>query len=132
MALAFILGAKSPTGNAAIIVENSKLISTGLETHPPVTDEINCLVPAELIALIDKNKEITSATLYLTKPPDHNAALAITACIGIRKVVYYASKPIDSKVLSVLSGSFGEIDEYKGNLNWIYDYIDALDLHANS
>jgi len=128
MGLAFVMGAKSPSRNAALIVENSLLVSCGIETPPPVSDAQNVLIPAEVIAILNCKKDLSNASLYLTRTPDYNVAMMIIAKIGLRKVIYFPTEPLDSKVAELFSGFFGEIDEYKGNLNWIYDYLNSLDL----
>lgn len=128
MGLAFVMGAKSPSKNAALIVENSLLVSYGIDTPPPVTDNPNAVISAEAIAIINCKKDLSNAVLYLTRTPDYNVAIMIMAKIGLRKIIYFPTEPLDSKVKDLFLGFFGEIDEYKVNLNWIYDYLGSLDL----
>ena len=128
MGLAFVMGARSPSRNAALIVENFLLISSGVETPPPVSDSPNTFISAEAMAIVNCKKDLSNATLYLTRTPDFNVATMIMAKIGLRKIIYFPTGELDRKASDLFSGFFGEIDEYKGNLNWIYDYLDSLDL----
>lgn len=128
MGLAMLLAAKSPNSYAAIIIENNNILSVGVSQSPPVSDLQNCLIPAETIAILNCRKDILNGTIVLTKTPDLSCAMTILAFSGLRKILYYPSEALDEKVKMAFSGLFGEIDEYKGNLNWIYDYLLYLDL----
>jgi hypothetical protein len=54
--------------------------------------------------------------------------MTILSVSGLRKIVYFSTEPLNKTVSDLFSGLFGEIDEFKGNLNWIYDYMESLDL----
>lgn len=128
MGLAFLLAAKSPNQYAAVIVQNNCIVSIGVSTTPSMCEISDCFIPAETIAIMNSQKEFVNATIILTKTPDYNCAMSILAVTGLRKILYYSTETLDERVQALFSGFFGEIDEYKGNLNWIYDYINSLDL----
>jgi hypothetical protein len=128
MGLTFLLAAKSANGHAAIVVENSRMIGVGIENPPLVCDFNDHYIPAELFAVNSCKKEITNATIFLTKTPNYNSAMTILSVPGLRRIVYFSTEPLNKTVGDLFSGLFGEIDEFKGNLNWIYDYMESLDL----
>ena len=128
MAMTFLLGAKSPNKNAAVITENSVMVATGVDTRTRVPSKSDVMIPAEAVAIVNCKFELTNASIFLTRTPDFNAAAIIMAKTGLRKVVYYPTRKLDERTSDLMQSFFGEMVEYDGNLNWVYDYFASLDL----
>ena len=128
MAVAFLLGARSPSRNAALITENSAMVAAGIDTPPHVGCSSGVLIPAEAVAIMNCGVELSNASIFVTRTPDFHVAALIMAKRGLRKVVYYPTSEIDQKTGELLQGFFGEVVEYDGNLNWVYDYFGSIDL----
>lgn len=122
MALAFVLLANSTSNHSCVIVgENNELLCVG---HDKTIQNSNYVVFAEINAIFNCKQSVSGGTAYLTHVPCYNRIIPLIGA-NIKKIVYFPEKNIDSiKCDFVKSNS----EEFKGNLNWIRDYLKTLDI----
>jgi hypothetical protein len=128
MGMAFMFGARSKCGYAALLVDGNTLIDYSIHDISQYKQEAQTTVPPEISLIVNCKKKFDFATLYVTKTIDVSAAYAIIANTGIKKVIYYPSKPLAEDVKKLFLGIYTEIVKYEGNLYWLQDYASSIHL----
>lgn len=129
MALAFIVAAGSPSNNrqACILVDqNNEFINLSHDSSSKFSKNEEHSVPAELNAIFSSSATI-SGTAYITYTPSYNSVVALVSS-GVRRIVYFSTKTLDSKCTEAVYCTYGQIEAFKGNLNWMRDYINTIDV----
>ena len=80
-------------------------------------------IHAELKSVLSSSA--SGGTAYITHTPCYNCVMALLSC-GIRRIIYFSTKTLDSKSTDAVYCAYGQIEEFKGNLNWMRDYIGSL------
>lgn len=128
MTMAFMFAVKSKNNRACVLVNSAnRLISYGIENPPEFAESTKILIPAEIQAIIGCKNEIINANLYITSPPNRDAAMAIIACTGIKSVYYYPKENMDLDAKNKIQCVFVDVNELETNLNWTRDYFDSLE-----
>lgn len=127
MAMAFMLaaGSRSNQPQGCIIVNsNNEPLAMSCDS---VVKSTNHIIHAEINAIFNYQTAINNGIVYLTHTPCYACLISLIK-IEIKRIVYFPNKALDSDVESVAKSSFVKLDEFKGNLNWIRDYIRTLDV----
>lgn len=133
MGMAFLVAANSQNTRqqgAVLLAANGDLLTV---THDGILQQN--LKPAdsahfpsaEINALLTVKSSAHGGTLYLTHTPGYPSVLAITAAF-IKRLVYFPTKKMDENSLEALRAAYVQGDEFSGNLNWMRDYMKALDM----
>lgn len=130
MGMAFFISAKSLNEDqeekqgAVIVTQDYSLV------HMSCDQSLNNhFIHAELNTLMEASTE-NSNIMYVTHTPCYSCLLAIFAA-GIKHIIYFPTKSLDEKSLDLIHqlqhrGGF-KVEEFKGNLNWMRDYLKTLD-----
>ena len=130
LGMAIIGAAGSPSNNrqgCVLVDSNNNLINLSFDGYldqqlnsqnHPVHAEMNSIFSASIS---------NGGTAYITNTPCYNCVVALLSC-GIRRIVYFPTKTLDSKVSDAVYSAYGQIEEFKGNLNWMRDYINTIDV----
>jgi deoxycytidylate deaminase len=125
MGLAFMVAAGKPDSSGAIIVGvNSELLAAACDGMPRV-QETNHIIPAEMNVLFNCNTQ--NSTIYLTHTPSYQSCLLLIAA-NVKRIVYFSTGAIEDKCLDAMVHTFTKSEEYRGNLNWMRDYLKSLEM----
>lgn len=129
MGMAFMLSAGSICrGQGAIIVgPNQEPVGMGFDGLPKSMSNGEHSVHAEINAIFNSQCHTINCTIFITHTPCYHCVMSILAA-NIKKIIYFQTKSLDSDVADAVRCGFGQIQEYKGNLNWMRDHIRFLDI----
>jgi deoxycytidylate deaminase len=130
MAMVFMLAAGSTSikqQGCIVVNSNYELLGMGHDGHPKTMQECEHTIHAEMNALFNCELPIHSGMAYLTHTPCYHCAMSLVAA-NIKRIVYFHTKPIDSETEDAIKCSYGQLEQFKGNLNWMRDYIKTLDI----
>lgn len=124
MGLAFMMASRSSTGNACLLVESDNLLYVGLEAAPKYSCTSKFTIPAEIDAIMNCTAPYTHAALFLTTTPSPAGLLCLASLSKVQRLVYFEKTKgnIDEELAETLV-----IQKFKGNLNWLRDYVRSLD-----
>ena len=126
MAFMIAAGSKNLQQGAVIIGPSSELLSMACDGFPKNQDSKHT-VPAEINAMFGSGSLLQNGTIYLTHTPCYNSCLAILAA-SIKRIVYFHTTPLDKNCSDVIRSTYAQIEEFHGNLNWMRDYLQTLDI----
>ena len=115
-----LVGANNEPINFAF---DGSLSSTHAHNNSPKNEEHP--IHAEMKSVLSSS--ISGGTAYITHTPCYNCVIALLSC-GIRRIIYFSTKTLDSKSTDAVYCAYGQIEEFKGNLNWMRDYINTIDV----
>jgi deoxycytidylate deaminase len=127
MAMAFMLSAgsrsKQPRG-CIIVSSNNEPLAMSCDSFVKSTNHV---IHAEINSIFNYQAPINNGTVYLTHPPCCACLISLIK-IDIKRIVYFPSETLELNVEDIAKCSFVQLDEFKGNLNWIRDHIRTLDI----
>ena len=134
IAMAFMIAASSKNlhQGAVIIGPSSELLSMACDGLPKTIQNLNQnqnhhTIPAEINAIFKSSSLLQNGIIYLTHTPCYNSCLVILAA-SIKRIVYFPTTHLDKNCSEVMRCSYAQIEEFHGNLNWMRDYIQTLDI----
>lgn len=126
MAIAFMFSASSMSNRPQACV----VVSVDGELLVVSNDAIvsgNHIVSAEMNSILNCKSSISDSIVYLTYSPSYNSVLVLIKK-NVKRIVYFPTKSLDSDTLDVVRLANVNIKEFKGNLNWMRDYLKTLDI----
>ena len=129
LGMAFMSAAGSTSNNrqgCVLVDSNNDLINLSFDGHLGQQLNSQHTIHAEMNTLLS-SASISGGTAYITYTPCYNCIVAILQC-GIRRIIYFPTKALDSKISDAVYCAYGQIEEFKGNLNWMRDYINTIDV----
>lgn len=130
MGMAFLIAAGSKNyvrqQGAVLVGLNSELLCMACDGLVKVPDGDHS-PHAEINTLLGAKTPTQGGTLYITHTPCYYCALAIAAA-AIKRVVYFPTKKIDDNSLDAFRVAYVQPEEFRGNLNWMRDYMKTLDM----
>ena len=66
-------------------------------------------------------------TAYITCTPCYSCVVNLISA-NIKRIIYFSTEEIDPAALDAVKCEYGQIEKFKGNLNWMRDYINTLDI----
>lgn len=151
MGLAFIHASFSKDPNtqmgSVIVSQDNRILGTGYNGPPSNfndnainwerPDKYDYIIHAEENAIDYSTESLVGATLYVTGKPCNKCMLKIGKH-KIKRVLYYNHKPTDPSSMFATDLEFKKTEEiakaggvflmeYKGNLNWMRDYLKVLE-----
>lgn len=87
------------------------------------------VIHSEMNALLSCKTPINGGVVYLTHTPCYSCSLGLLAS-NIKRVVYFPTKKIDENTLNAFQTAYAQAEEFKGNLNWMRDYMKSLDIFS--
>ena len=131
MGMAFMLAAGSPSSRqqgCIIVGLNNEPVGMAHDGSPKtMQQECEHVVHAETNALFNAKLPLAGGTAYVTHTPCYHCVLSLAAA-NIKRIVYFQTKPLDPDTLDAMRCAYGQIDEFRGNLNWMRDYIKTLSI----
>jgi deoxycytidylate deaminase len=133
MAVAMVTAAMSRNPheqNAAVVLSaNSKDWVTGTDTMPAILHEVSpwdeeFVIPGEIQALQAINPN--GGTMYTTRTPP-TSVVCMSIHMGIKRIVYLPTTPVPEKVTELTKLVYVPCEEFKGDTNWLRDYIKSMD-----
>ncbi len=124
-------GSKNPNRQIGAVVSDAHGKTFAFGTDHLAVDltswDEDIVIHAEIAALHDLRTPI-GGTLYVTTRPCLNC---VCECIsfGIRRIVYCSGKeesPDWPKIQNVMRLGYYQLEEFKGDLNWLRDHIKIL------
>lgn len=130
MGMAFAVAAGSKTfgrqQGAVIINPQGELVSAAHDGTPRSMVDSDHTVYAEINAIFAAKIPLTGCAIYLSHVPCYSSTQTILVS-GLRRIVYYPNKTLDPEVLDLVRCAYGQLEEFKGNLNWMRDYLKSLE-----
>lgn len=85
------------------------------------------LIHAEIKALLQTSfRAYTNPTIYITHTPCKSCLTAIIAA-KIKRIVYFQTETLEEELIPLIQNFNLICEEFKGNLNWIRDYMKILE-----
>lgn len=114
-----------------ILDSNNCMLGVGFDSLPVGLSDsytkADHIVHAEMNAIANCKSSIFNGTVYITYTPCYNCLLTLVT-VKVRKVVYFSTGQLDIESKDLVDKVGLKIEEFKGNLNWIRDYIQSLDV----
>lgn len=134
MGVAFMI-ASSPSSifneGCIIVNSNNEIISVGFDSLPNGLDgnysKSDHVVHAEMNAITQCKVSIFNSTVFITYTPCYNCVLTLVAA-QVRKIVYFSTGKLDAESRDLIDKIAFKVEEFKGNLNWMRDYIQSLNV----
>lgn len=129
MGLAFMVAAGSTSmrqQGCVLVGTNNNLITVACDGSPSNMQDSDHIVHAETNALLKISPQL-GGTAYLTHTPCYNCCLNLLTA-NFKRIIYNSTKTIDPNTLNAAQTAYGRLEEYKGNLNWMRDYLASLDI----
>jgi len=130
MAMAFMLSAGSSSNRpqgCIIVGTNNEPLAMACDGSPRSMQDSDHVVHAEMNAIFNCKGPIPGGTAYLTHTPCYHCALNLIGA-NIKRIVYFPTKSIDPDTLDAVRCAYAQSDEFKGNLNWMRDYLKTLNI----
>jgi tRNA(Arg) A34 adenosine deaminase TadA len=119
-------GAKTTRPAGAIIVDTANsLLATGTSGNTQSNHDTNFIFHAEKVAIFNLVENGAGATMYVTHTPCPHCMMDIVLS-GIRRVIYLPSE-LEPQSMEVARSFYVQLEEFKGNLNWMRDYMKVLE-----
>lgn len=127
MAISFVLAAGSKgKGIACVIIDSQNQIISCACDKLTFSNSKHTFSP-ESLAVLKIACDAVNSTAYLTHTPNYDSVMLLIAS-NIKRIVYFPNKPIDQNSLDFAKSAYVQLDEFKGNLNWVRDYFQVLDI----
>ena len=129
MGLAFMVAPGSLTNNrqACILVDlNNQLINMAFDGSDNFIKNDEHSSHAEMNAILFAST-IPAGVAYITYTPCYHCVKTLITC-NINKIIYFPTKPLDSKITELVQNGHSWVEQFKGNLNWMRDYINTIDV----
>lgn len=130
MAMAFMLSAGSTSNRpqgCIIISVNGDPLGMACDGTPKSMQNSDHVIHAEMNAIFNCKYPISNGIAYLTHTPCYHCAMSLISA-NIKRIVYFPTKSIDSDTVDAIRCAYAQLDEFKGNLNWMRDYIKTLNI----
>ena len=130
MGMAFMLAAGSSSmrqQGCVIIGMNNEPVGIAHDGSPKTMQDSEHVVHAETNALFNCKLPLAGGTAFVTHTPCYHCVLNLVAA-NIKRIVYFQTKPLDQDTLDAVRSAYGQIDEFRGNLNWMRDYLRGLNI----
>lgn len=127
IAVSFILAAGSKgKGTACLIVNSQNEIISCACDKLTFSNSKHAFSP-ESLAVLKIACDSTNSTAYLTHTPNYDSVMLLIAA-NIKRIVYFPNKCIDQNSLDIAKSAYVQLEEFKGNLNWVRDYFQVLNI----
>lgn len=130
MGMAFMLAAGSSSfrqQGCVIVGTNNEVAGVGHDGSPKTMQDSEHPLHAEMNALFNCTLPLAGGTAYVTYTPCYHCVLSLVAA-NIKRIVYFKTKPLDQDTEEAMRCAYGQIDEFRGNLNWMRDYLKTLNI----
>ena len=130
MAMAFMLAAGSNSASQqGCVIVGSDNAPLGMGHDGPLrgTQDSEHVIHAEMTALFGCASWDSGGVAYVTHTPCYHCVLNLLGA-NIKRIIYFPTETIDPHALDAARCAYGQIEEFKGNLNCIRDYIRTLDI----
>lgn len=127
MGVLLYLAALSPNRQGALIAnQENEMLSYGLDAPPKsIYCDTEHILAAEINAISNSSEDFTNCCIYLTHTPSYNSVLQIISS-GIKRIIYLSTETLGNECLSALKQGSVTSYEFRGNLNWLRDYLQVL------
>lgn len=121
-------GSSSMRQQGCIIVgTNDEPVGLGCDGSPKTMQDSEHVVHAETNALFNCTLPLAGGTAYVTHTPCYHCALNLVAA-NVKRIVYFPTKALDQDTTDAVRCAYGQIGEFRGNMNWMRDYIRTLNI----
>lgn len=130
MAMAFMMSAGSTSNRpqgCIIVGSKDEPLAMACDGAPKFMQSSNHSIHAEMNAIFNCKIQISTGTAYLTHTPCYHCVMSLIGA-NIKRIVYFPTKTIDSDASDAIRCAQVQSEEFKGNLNWMRDYIKTLDV----
>lgn len=130
MGQAFMLAAGSVSSRqqgCIIVGTNHQPMGMGHDASPQSMQDGDHVVHAEINALLNCKQPLAGGTAYITHTPCYHCVMALLAS-NIRRIIYFPTKTPDEDTVDAVRCGYAQLEEFKGNLNWMRDYLRTLDV----
>lgn len=126
MAFNISAGSKHRRQGAVIVTTAGELVTMAYDGLPRSLSEDHT-IHAELKSILQAKSSLFGCTLYVTHPPCYHCSAAVVGA-EIRRLVYFPMKLLDPQAADILRVGLVQAEEYRGNLNWMRDYLMSLEI----
>jgi len=129
MAFMMAAGSSSSRQQGCVIVGmNNEIVGIAHDGSPKtMQQDAEHVVHAETNALFNCRLPLAGGTAYITHTPCYHCVLNLVGA-NIKRIQYFQTKPLDPNILDAVRCAYAQIDEFKGNLNWMRDYMKSLSI----
>lgn len=114
-----------------ILDANNQMIGAGFDSLPNGLDRNHIksshVVHAEMNAIANCKSTLFNSNVYITYTPCYNCVLTLIAC-QVRRIIFFSTGQLDVESKDLIDKMGFNIEEFRGNLNWMRDYIQSLDV----
>lgn len=129
MGTVFMLAAKSSTGKMMIAVdsfiEKNQIIYSSREQELCSSGKFNHERALE-VDIIANAVDMSNSTIYCNYTPDY-AAVCNLMSVGLKRIIFYQTEDLTKDTQDLNDSRIISVTPFKGNLNWMRDYLASLD-----